>query len=182
MRDAPPDYQRIGEAVAEDFRVRLLPLLKSKQWTAEELIAGAGAGTYFIDESVDEDLAHYEEIVAAEWTRVTGGRSDPDTLATVFLSLAAGLPPRRSLLLREAKALIGAVRAKGFDSAAVVRFIETCAPLGKQEGLLQMWQDDLLAEAELRLADPAGDDSGMVRALKYLKECCITSWKSGARR
>lgn len=182
MRDAPPDYQRIGEAVAEDFRVRLLPLLKSKQWTAEELIAGSGAGTYFIDESVDEDLAHYEEIVAAEWTRVTGGRSDPDTLATVFLSLAAGLPPRRSLLLREAKALIGAVRAKGFDSAAVVRFIETCAPLGKQEGLLQMWQDDLLAEAELRLADPAGDDSGMVRALKYLKECCITSWKSGARR
>lgn len=178
LHDAPPDYQRIGEAIMDDFCVRLLPLLKSKKWTAEDVIAGAGAGTYFVDDSLDEDLAHYEQIVATEWTRATAGRSDPDTLATVFLRIAAGLPPKPSLLLREAKALIGAVRANGFDSAAVVRFIETCAPLGKQEGLLHMWQGDLLPEAEGQLADPAGDDTKMVRALKYLRECCIASWKS----
>jgi hypothetical protein len=178
LRDAPPDYQRIGEAILDDFRGRLLPLLKSKKWTAEDVIAGAGAGTYFVDDSLDEDLAHYEQIVATEWTKATGGRNDPDTLATVFLRLAAGMPPKPSLLLREAKALIGAVRANGFDSAAVVRFIETCAPLGKQEGLLHMWQGDLLPEAEGQLADLAGDDTKMVRALKYLRECCIANWKS----
>lgn len=178
LRDAPPDYQRIGETILDDFCGRLLPLLKSKKWTAEDVIAGAGAGTYFVDDSLDEDLAHYEQIVATEWTKATGGRNDPDTLATVFLRLAAGMPPKPSLLLREAKALIGAVRANGFDSAAVVRFIETCAPLGKQEGLLHMWQGDLLPEAEGQLADPAGDDTKMVRALKYLRECCIANWKS----
>lgn len=178
LRDAPPDYQRIGETILDDFCGRLLPLLKSKKWTAEDVIAGAGAGTYFVDDSLDEDLAHYEQIVATEWTKATGGRNDPDTLATVFLRLAAGMPPKPSLLLREAKALIGAVRANGFDSAAVVHFIETCAPLGKQEGLLHMWQGDLLPEAEGQLADPAGDDTKMVRALKYLRECCIANWKS----
>ena len=178
LRDAPPDYQRIGEAIRDDFGARLLPLLKSKKWTAEDVITGAGAGTYFVDESIDEDLAHYEQIVATEWTKATGGRSDPDTLATVFLRIAAGMPPRPSLLLREAKTLIGAVRARGFDSTAVVDFIKTCAPLGKQEGLLHMWQGDLLPEAEVQLADAAGDDTKMVRALKYLRECCIANWKS----
>ncbi len=178
LHDAPPDYQRIGEVMLEDFCARLLPQLKSKKWTVEEVITGAGAGNFFVDDSLDEDLAHYEQIVAAEWTQATGGRSDPDTLATVFLRLAAGLPPRPSLLLREARALIGAVRAQGLDSAAVVSFIETCAPLGKQEGLLQMWQGDLMPEAEVQLADPEGDDTKMVRALKYLRECCIANWKS----
>ena len=167
-----------GEAMRDDFSGRLLPLLKSKKWTAEDVITGAGAGTYFVDESLDEDIAHYEQIVATEWINATAGRNDPDTLATVFLRIAAGMPPRPSLLLREARALIGAVRARGFDSAAVVHFITTCAPLGKQEGLLHMWQGDLLPEAEVQLADPDGDDTKMVRALKYLRECCIANWKS----
>ncbi len=41
-----------------------------------------------------------------------------------------------------------------------------------------MWQGDLLPEAEVQLADAAGDDTKMVRALKYLRECCIANWKS----
>jgi hypothetical protein len=182
LRDAPSDYRQIGQWFVQDFTEHQLRRLKGKRWSAEDVISGEGQGTFFVDMSIDDDVAEYERITTTEWSKVTRGRTDPDFLATVFLSMAAGMPPKRSLLLREAKALIAAVRENGFDSVSVIKFIETYAPPDKQEGLLHMWKDDLLPDAEMQLLDPLRDDTTMVRALRYLKEYGIANWKSDGRR
>jgi hypothetical protein len=156
--------------------------LKSPEWTVDDLVSGTDAGNYYIDQSIEEDAAEYEKIVATEWFKVTRGRSDPDLLATVFLTIAAGMPPTRSLLMREARLLIEAIRAKGFDSAAVTRFIQTCAPVDNQVSLLHMWNEDLLPEAEEHLPDPGQTDFKMVHALNYLRENCNASWSRRGNR
>ena len=179
MRNAPPDYQRIGETLLTDFEQRLLPKLKSS--ACEDFITGEAAGYFHVEEGADEDIAEYEKGVAAEWYRVTQGRNDPELLATVFLTIAAGMPPKRSLLLREGKALIETVRRDGFKTTAVEQFILSSAPHEKREGMLEMWKQDLLPEAEVALSDPLRDDTSMVRSLAYLRENCIANWKSSGR-
>jgi hypothetical protein len=177
MREAPLDYQRIGEAKRKLFVEQLLPLLQSPECSAQKIIAGQ-IGPFFIDENIEKDLAEYERSVAAEWFKVMRGKSDPDSLATVFLTIAARMPPKRALLKREAKELIAAIRENGFDSESVVRFIETDAPIDTRDELLHMWQEELLPEARDELVDPMQDDTQMERALNYLRERCIAKWKS----
>ena len=181
MRNAPPDFHRIGDVLMVDFEQHLLPKLKSPEYSANDFISGNEVGVFYVEEGVEEDMAEFERAVAPEWHKVTQGRSDPDLLATIFLSIATGMPPKRSLLLREAKLLIKTFRQQGFNSTAVDDFIQIYAPHDKRDDLLEMWSNDLLPESQVALSDPSGDDTRLVRALAYLRENCIANWKSGSR-
>ena len=134
--------------------------------------------------NLDEDAREYDRLVAKEWHRVTSGEADdPAVLATVFFFLATGFPPKASMLLREAKDVIGVFRTSGFDSKAVVDFIVAHAPEALQQDLQKSWEDDLKTEAEQQLADndPNWPDSYMERALEYLRKTCRVTWKSRKR-
>jgi hypothetical protein len=161
-----------------------LPRLKSTSVSPDELLHGESQGSFFVRESVEEDVVAYDKLVAREWVRLTKGNGDdPAVLATLFLAVATGQPPKASALLKEARSIIAAFRAKGFDSPAVEAFIDQYAPFEQREDLKAMWSEDLRPDAEIHLADndPQMPDAYMERALRYFRQNAVASWKAGNR-
>lgn len=174
---APDEFRRLAEAAMAVFVRERLPELKAAENPATDFLYGDRAGTYFVRESLHEELGEFDQLVAHEWVRITRGKTDPATIATIFLLIASGQPPKASVLLKEAKNIVSRFRTAGFDSAAVCRFIDEHAPFEQRRELKALWLEDLQPEAEIQLADPEQDDSYMDRALPYLKRTLVASWK-----
>ena len=184
LKEAPTEFQQLARRAMDRFIEKDLPQIRAASSTADKLLYGASGEMYFVSESLDEDVREYDRLVAKEWDRVTRGEADdPAVVATVFLFVAAGLPPKASLLLREAKEIIRVFRTSGFDSLAVIKFIGEHAPEAIREDLQKSWTDDLKREAEDQLADidPNWPDTHMERALEYLRRTCRVAWKGRSR-
>jgi hypothetical protein len=182
--DASATFQQLARHAMARFIEQDLPQIRADETTADKLLYGDTAQPYFVSESLDEDVSEYDRLVAREWQRVTRGESDdPQVLATVFLFLATGLPPKSSMLLKDAKEITRIFRSNGFDSAAVLGFIDLQAPESMRADLSRAWTDDIRREAEERLADtdPNWPDTYMERALEYLHGACRATWKSRRR-
>lgn len=184
LKDAPAQFQHLTQQAMQHFIDNDLPQIRNPENTADKLLYGGAGHTFFVSESVDEDVREYDRLVAKEWDRVTrGDADDPAVLATVFLFVATGLPPKASMLLKEAKAVIESFRSTGFDSPAVIRFIDEHAPEALRDDLKKFWADDLCSEAEDQLADtdPNYPDTHMERSLEYVRKTCCSSWKARNR-
>jgi hypothetical protein len=182
--DASASFRQLAQRAMARFIEQDLPLIRADETTADNLLYGDNAQPYFVSESLDEDVSEYDRLVAKEWQRVTRGESDdPQVLATVFLFLATGLPPKPSMLLKDAKEIIRVFRSGGFDSQRVMDFVDQNAPESLRADLRRAWEDDIRREAEARLADtdPNWPDSYMERALEYLHGACRATWKSRRR-
>lgn len=180
LKNEPLEFQKLTREAMAAFIANDLVQIRASGTSADKLLYGDQAQSYFVNASVDDDVREYDRLVAKEWDRVTRGEADdPAVLASVFLLLATGLPPKASLLLKDAKALIGIFRTSGFDSPAVIDFIAGKAPEAMREDLQKFWQDDLKREAEQQLADsdPNWPDSHMERAIDYLRTTCRATWK-----
>lgn len=184
LREAAPDFQELTRQSLQEFIVEALPRLLSPEKSADEILHGEALGAFFIREMPEEDVVAYDKLVAREWVRITkGDADDPAVLATIFLNVATGHPPKPAALLKEAKSIIQAFRTQGFDSAAVLAFIDEHAPFEQKEDLKAMWSQDLKPDAEIHLADndPQMPDTYMDRALKYFKQNCVANWKGSSR-
>lgn len=181
LREAPTEFQRLAQRAMERFIETDLPRIRASSNTADKLLYGDSGVMYFVSESLDDDVREYDRLVAREWDRVTKGEADdPAVVATVLFFVATGLPPKASMLLREAKAVIQHFRTKGFDSQAVIQFINDHAPEAIREDLQKAWTDDLSREAEEQLNDndPNWPDTHMERALEYVRKTCAVTWKA----
>lgn len=184
LKEAPTEFQQLARRAMDRFIEKELPQIRAASSTADKLLYGESGEMYSVSENVDEDVREYDRLVAREWDRVTRGEADdPAVVATVFLFVAAGLPPKASMLLREAKEIIRVIRISGFDSEAVIKFIGEHAPEAIREDLQKSWADDLKREAEDQLADidPNWPDTHMERALEYLRKTCRAAWKARRR-
>lgn len=184
FENAPARFQHLARRAMDRFIEQDLPQIRLADNTADKLLYGDTAQPYFVSESLDEDVSEYDRLVAREWHRVTRGDSDdPQVIATVFLLLATGLPPKSSMLLKDAKEVTRIFRSSGFDSQAVLGFVDLHAPESLRADLRHAWTDDIKREAEERLADtdPSRPDSYMERALEYLHGMCRATWKSRRR-
>ena len=184
LRNEPSDFQKLARQAMAKFIDKDLPLIRAPGSSADKLLHGDYVQSYFVSESLDEDVREYDRLVAKEWDRVTRGEADdPAVVATVFLFVATGLSPKASMLLKEAKEVIRIFRTSGFDSQAVIDFIVNHAPQATRDDLQKFWLDDLKSEAEERLADkdPNWPDAYMERATEYLRTTCLANWK-GKRR
>jgi hypothetical protein len=184
LKDAPTEFQQITRRAMARFVANDLPQIRAAGNSADKLLYGEVGQAYFVSESLDEDVREYDRLVAREWDRVTHGEADdPAVLATVFLFLATGLPPKATMLLKEAKEITRLFRADGFNAKAVIDFIDNHAPESTREDLRKTWADDLKPEAEEQLADtdPNWPDTHMARALEYLRKTCCATWKSRQR-
>lgn len=177
LRAAPEDFRLMAEQAMQNFVKAGLPELRSKACKPVDFIHGDQGGRYFIQESLEADVGEYDKLVAAEWVRLTKGRSDPATIFTLFLFMATGLEPKASMLQKEGRAIIEIFRRDGFQSDKVCAFISEFAPHEQRGELTEMWLEDLRPEAEIHLADPDRDDTYMERALRYLQRSCAASWK-----
>lgn len=184
LKEAPSEFARLTRTSMAQFVARDLPQIRKSAATADKLLYGQAGAAYFVRESLDDDAREYDRLVAGEWDRITQGNADdPTVVATVFLLIATGHAPRPALLLREAKSLIGQFRTQGFDSDAVVSFIDEYAPESQREDLQRFWLDDLKRDAEEQLGDtdPNWPDTHMERALAYLRKTCAARWKGRKR-
>jgi hypothetical protein len=184
FENAPARFQHLARRAMDRFIEQDLPQIRVADNTADKLLYGDTAQPYFVSESLDEDVSEYDRLVAKEWHRVTRGEADdPQVIATVFLFLATGLPPKSAMLLKDAKEVTRIFRSSGFDSQAVLGFIDLHAPESLRADLRRAWADDIKREAEERLADtdPNWPDSYMERALEYLHGMCRATWKSRRR-
>ena len=184
LKEAPTEFQRLAQHAMERFIKMDLPRIRASSNTADKLLYGDSDVMYFVNESLDDDVREYDRLVAKEWDRVTKGEADdPAVVATVLFFVATGLPPKASMLLREAKAVIQHFRTKGFDSQAVIQFIDDHAPEAIREDLQKAWTDDLRREAEEQLndSDPNWPDAHMERALEYVRKTCAVTWKARRR-
>jgi hypothetical protein len=184
LREAPPAFQEMTRQAMQEFVDGVLPRLKSPEKSPDEILHAETQGTFFVREAPEEDVVAYDRLVAREWVRITKGNADdPAVLATIFLNVATGHPPKAGALLKEAKNIIAAFRDKGFDAKAVAAFIDEHAPFEQREDLKAMWSQDLQPDAEIHLADndPQMPDSHMDRALKYFRQNCVANWKGSGR-
>ncbi|KXB31990.1 hypothetical protein AT959_02710 [Dechloromonas denitrificans] len=184
LREAPEAFAALTRQSLQEFIASALPRLKSADKSVDEILHAEAQGAFFVREVPEEDVVAYDKLVAREWVRITkGDADDPAVLATIFLNVATGQPPKAAALLKEAKAIIQAFRTDGFDSNAVLAFIDAYAPFEQRDGLKAMWAQDLKPDAEIHLADndPQMPDAYMERALKYFKQNCVGSWKGSSR-
>ena len=184
LKDAPTEFQQLARQAMKRFIEFDMPQIRAPGITADKLLYGDSVAQFFIQESLDEDVREYDRLVAKEWDRVThGDADDPAVLATVFLLIATGLPPKATLLLREAKEAIQRFRSTGFDSQAVLDFIEQNAPEALRKSLQQTWLTEIKSEAEDQLSDtdPSWPDTHMERAIEYLRKTCSVAWKGRGR-
>lgn len=184
LREAPTEFQQLARRAMDRFIETDLPQIRASSSTVDKFLYGNSSGMYFVSESLDEDVREYDRLVAREWDRVTRGEADdPAVVATVFLLVATGFPPKASLLLREAREIIRIFRTCGFDSPAVIKFVDDHAPEAMREDLQKFWRDELQDEAEEQLSDrdPNWPDTHMARALEYLRKTCRATWKARRR-
>lgn len=184
LANEPDDFQRATRDEMTRFASEFLPGLQASQKTVDALLHDESGGGFFINEDIAEELGEYDRLVAHEWYRVTKGEGDdPAVIATIFLFVATGLPAKPQALQREAKAVIQAFRSQGFDSRAVLDFIDAHAPHQLRGELKHAWLEDLRPEAEIHLADqdPEMPDTHMERALRYYQKTCKTTWKGRGR-
>lgn len=182
--EAPEAFAAMTRQAMQEFVDAVLPRLKSSEKSADEILHAEAQGSFFVRESPEDDIVVYDKLVAREWVRVTKGNADdPAVLATLFLNVATGHPPKAAALLKDAKSIIAAFRSHGFDSKAVLAFIDEHAPYEQREDLKAMWSEDLRPDAEIHLADndPQMPDSHMDRALAYFRKNCVASWKGSSR-
>ena len=180
LKNEPTEFQRLAREAMTRFMAVDLPQIRSPGVSADKLLYDNQGQGYFVSASVDDDVREYDRLVAREWDRVTRGEADdPAVLATVFLLVATGLPAKASMLLKDAKALIGNFRTSGFNSPALIEFIARDAPQAMRDDLQKFWDEDLKREAEQQLADsdPNWPDSHMERAVEYLRTTCRSTWK-----
>ncbi|MEI7613828.1 MAG: hypothetical protein WCK63_13045 [Betaproteobacteria bacterium] len=184
LRNEPVDFQTLAKRAMQRFIDKDLPQIRAAGSTADKLLYADYGQSYFVSESLDEDVREYDRLVAKDWDRVTRGEADdPAVVATVFLLVATGQPGKASMLLKDAKEVTRIFRTSGFDSPAVIRFINAYAPEATREDLQKFWLDDLQTEAEERLADLDANwpDTHMERAVEYLRTTCVANWKKKSR-
>ncbi|UCV27452.1 hypothetical protein [Ferribacterium limneticum] len=184
LKDAPEAFVEMTRQSMQEFIESALPKLKSAEKSPDEILHAEAQGSFFVRDKPEEDVVAYDKLVAKEWVRITKGNADdPAVLATIFLCVATDHPAKASALLKEAKSIITAFRTNGFDSKAVLAFIDEHAPFEQREDLKAMWLEDLQPDAEIHLADndPQMPDSHMDRALKYFRQNCVGNWKSSSR-
>jgi hypothetical protein len=184
LREAPTEFQQLARRAMDRFIEKDLPQIRAASSSADKLLYGDAGENYFVGESLDEDVREYDRLVAREWDRVTHGESDdPAVVATVCLFVATGLPPKASMLLREAREIIRIFRTSGFDSPAVIKYVGDQAPEAMREDLQKFWDKELRGEAEEQLGDhdPNWPDTHMERALEYLRTTCRATWKARRR-
>ncbi|MBC7405245.1 MAG: hypothetical protein H7252_06130 [Cytophaga sp.] len=166
--DIPEKYRAIAERVQQEIITQDLPKIKDMSASLDKLVYELKE-RYFIRDHEVEDTSDYDALVSKEWTKLTKGKTDIDSLLTMFLCIAVGVAPKTSLTEKTAKTLVKKIRAQGFESELATAWIQTCAPHEKQEGLLEDW-NAFLEDADAYLLDDW--DTSFSGALRFLSDNC----------
>lgn len=117
--------------------------------------------------SLQLEVSDYDTMVTDEWRMVTNGKTDTDSMNTIFLCLVAGKAPKPEITATEAKAAMRAIRKDGAAAKSVPDFIGRCAPHQMIDGLIALWEDEFYPEVieQLIIGDAGDAPEAMLRLL-----------------
>lgn len=164
----PEKYRVIAERIEREIITQDLPKIKDLSASLDKLVYELKE-RYFIRDHEVEDTSDYDALVSKEWSKITRGKTDIDSLLTMFLCISVELVPKTSLPEKTAKTLVKKIRDQGFKPELAIAWIENCAPHEKQEGLLDDW-NSFLEEANSYLLDDW--DTSFSGALRFLNDNC----------
>ena len=166
--DMPEQYRVIVERIRKKIVKIDIPEILDPTTTLAELLDKLKQ-KYFLRTDGADDVSNYDAIVSKDWTRVTEGKSDSDSLLTLFLCLAADSTPKTKISEKKAREIVKKIRKDGINPALVPAYIDQFAPYEMREGLVTLW-DDFFVEAERYLLDDW--DTKFVEVLSFLKHNC----------
>jgi len=166
--DMPEQYRRIAERIRRKIAKTDIPEILDPTTTLAALLDRLKQKYYLRSDDAD-DVSNFDAIVSKDWTRVTEGKSDSDSLLTLFLCLAADTAPKTALSEKKAREIVRKIRKDGVKPALVSAYIERFAPFEMREDLVALWED-FFAEAEKYLLDDW--DAKCVEVLSFLKGNC----------
>ncbi len=94
--DMPEQYQAIVERMRKKIIKTDIPEILDPSTTLAALLDKLKQ-KYFLRTDGADDVSNFDAIVSKDWTRVTEGKSDSDSLLTLFLCLAADTAPKTKL-------------------------------------------------------------------------------------
>ena len=144
IEDVPDEYRTVVEQAMKRISSRDLARIVDPKVPMADLVREYHEKFHAF--SITDEVADYDALVTDEWRRVTQGKTDTDSMNTVFVCIAAGRPPKPAISATEAKTIIKAIRKNGPLLEAVPEFIQRSAPHQMIDGLLAQWEDEFLPE------------------------------------
>lgn len=161
-KNLPAQYQAVVDAVRQSVQADL-PKLIDVTLPARKLFNQTPAfmGRYFWVEDALSEVDNYERDVSAAreardqsqskvWAKATQGHSDDSSLLTLFLTIAAGSPPKTLLTEKSAASLIRKIRKAtesgkvGLQPDLATQYIREHAPFAYQNDFCEMWLEFIL--------------------------------------
>jgi hypothetical protein len=168
MEDIPAQFHVIVERILGEIKAHDLPRIQDQSSSLDKLVFELKDRYYLRDHEV-EDTSEYDALVSKEWTRLTKGQTDIDSLLTLFICIAGEIPAKTTLPERTAKSLVKKFREEGFHPERATEWIKTTAPHEKQEGLLEDWAN-FIEDANNYLLDDW--DTNFTGAMRFLDLNC----------
>lgn len=168
LHDVPEQYALQIERVLAEIQQQDLSRIKDAKLNLDKLVFQLKDRYYLLEDEL-ADASALDALVAKEWAKITKGKTDVDSLMSLFFNLALAMPPKTSISEKNAKSMIKKMREQGWQPELATAWIREHAPHEKQEGLLEDW-DNFVVEAENYLLDEW--DTYYSAAMRFLSVHC----------
>ena len=172
LEDVPDAHRPVAERHLARIAAKDLPRIADTKIAFNDLVREYHDRFHHF--TLSSEVSDYDALVTDEWRKVTKGKTDTDSMNTVFLCLAAGKTPKPTITLAEAKAAVKAIRNDGAAVGTVPEFLRRCAPHQMTDGLLHLWEEEFYPEMieQLILEDTHEDSASLEATLQVLAEHC----------
>ncbi|MBC3862219.1 hypothetical protein H8K32_08940 [Undibacterium jejuense] len=168
LSEIPGQFLSVVQRIVEEIKTHDIPVLQDKKAPLDRLVFTLKDKYYLGDHEI-EDTSEYDALVSKEWSRLTKGKTDVDSLMTLFVCISAGITPKTSISEKIAKSIVKQFRNDGFPHELATAWIKDSAPHEKQEGLLEDWVN-FIEEANNYLLDDW--DTTYSGAMRFLALHC----------
>ena len=121
-----PKFHALCIQILQEMNARDFALIRDAKNSLDRLVFELKE-RYYICAHELEDTSEYDALVSKEWAKLTKGKTDVDSLMTLFLCIAAGVTAKRAFLRRPRSPSLK-LREHGLDPAKTIEWIKQTAP------------------------------------------------------
>lgn len=158
--ELPPRFAPLARALWAAMEREDLPRILDAAIAPKQLFTQTVSflGRYHWSDGDAGEIGDFDRAVSAQWSKLTQGHTDDSSLLTLFLCIAAGVPPKTALSETAAASLVRRLRKHGYDADKPAEFIREFAPHEHHNDYQRLWKQfaaetrrDLLDERDTRL-------------------------------
>jgi hypothetical protein len=166
--EVPVEFHDYAINVLSSIKNDDVPKIVNQSVTLESVFSALKDRKYFYLHDQLNEVSRFDKMLAADWFALTGGTEDDSLLLTLLLCAAAGVAPKTTLKVSEAKKAVLSIRENGLLQNEVLNLIKK-APHDEMEQLRSLWAD-FIEEATPFLLDHS--DEKLNEVMTYLADRC----------